>query len=201
LFPGLVNHLKDNHYSLLSRKEEAGREEWTKECIDTVGHLYNCPCIAVWVPFNEGWGQFDAAKAYDLILSLDDTRLIDHASGWFDQNKGDFKSIHNYFHKLTVKTEQRAFVFSEFGGYGCYIPDHAYSWQSFGYRIFLTKEAFNDAFEKLYQNEIFPLVGKGLSAAVYTQLSDVEDEVNGLFTYDRKICKINSPVTAPGGVK
>lgn len=197
LFPRLVNHLKDNHYALLSRKEEAGRTEWTNECIETVERLYNCPCIAVWVPFNEGWGQFDAAKAAELVRSLDQTRLIDHASGWFDQKKGDFKSIHNYFHKLKVKPEQkRAVVFSEFGGYGCYITDHSYSWQSFGYRIYLTKEDFNEAFQSLYAKEIIPLVNKGLAAVVYTQLSDVEDEVNGLFTYDRRVCKVSA---LPGG--
>jgi hypothetical protein len=194
LFPGFAGQLKDNHYALLSRKEEEGRKEWTKECAATVEHLYNCPCIAVWVPFNEGWGQFDAGKAYELIRSLDNTRLIDHASGWFDQKKGDFKSIHNYFHKLKVKPEQRAYVFSEFGGYACYIPDHAYSWKSFGYRIFLTKEELNEAFQKLYRQEIFPFIKKGLAAAVYTQLSDVEDEVNGLFTYDRRICKVKALV-------
>lgn len=191
VFPSFGSCLKDNRYRLLARKSEEGRKEWTSECIETVKHLYNCPSIAVWVPFNEGWGQFDSGKAVDIIRQLDQTRLIDHASGWFDQKKGDFKSIHNYFHKLKVKTEQRAVVFSEFGGYACYIPDHTYSWQVFGYRIFLTKEDFNEAFLKLYREEINQLIPKGLSAAVYTQLSDVEDEINGLFTYDRKVCKVS----------
>lgn len=199
VFPKLINHLKDNHYGLLARKSEEGRKEWIAECKETVNHLYNCPSIAVWVPFNEGWGQFDAGNAAELIRSIDNTRLIDHASGWFDQKKGDFKSIHNYFHKLEVKTEQRAVIFSEFGGYACYIPDHSYSMQVYGYRIYLTKEDFNEAFQKLYQNEIVKLIGEGLAAAVYTQLSDVEDEVNGLFSYDRKVCKVkelNLPLQA-----
>jgi beta-galactosidase/beta-glucuronidase len=191
LFPNLANHLKDRHYGLLARKSEEGRKEWTKECILTVKLLYNCPSIAVWVPFNEGWGQFDAEKAFDLIRRLDNTRLIDHASGWFDQGLGDFKSIHNYFHKLKVKAEQRPVVFSEFGGYGCYIPEHSYSWKVFGYRIYLSKGDLKEAYEKLYQNEITKLIKMGLSATVYTQLSDVEDEVNGLFTYDRKVCKVD----------
>jgi hypothetical protein len=188
-----MNHLKDNCYGLLSRESEEGRKEWTMECVRTVDHLYNCPSIAVWVPFNEGWGQFDAEKAVELIRQIDKTRLIDHASGWFDQKKGDFKSIHNYFHNLKVKKEKnRAVVFSEFGGYACYIPGHAYSMQAYGYRIYLTKEDFDEAYQKLYKKEVLPLIGKGLSAAVYTQLSDVEDEVNGLFTYDRKVCKVSA---------
>ncbi|HWT75757.1 MAG TPA: glycoside hydrolase family 2, partial [Mobilitalea sp.] len=167
-----------------------GRNEWLKECRETIEHLYNCPSIAVWVPFNEGWGQFDAAKAAELIRDLDGTRLIDHASGWFDQKAGDFKSVHNYFHPLALKTEERAVVFSEIGGYACYIPEHVFSWQIYGYRIYLTKEELDEAFQSLYRKELRGLIRKGLSAVVYTQLSDVEDEVNGLFTYDRKICKI-----------
>lgn len=191
LFPGLFTNMKDKHYKRLGRENEIGRREWTAECQSTVELLYNCPCVAVWVPFNEGWGQFDAAKAVDLIRELDSTRLIDHASGWFDQKEGDFKSIHNYFHKLKVKVEKRPLALSEFGGYACYIKDHSYSWQIYGYRIYLTPEDFNRAYQKLYEDEISKLIKKGLSAAVYTQLSDIEDEVNGLFTYDRKICKVD----------
>jgi beta-galactosidase/beta-glucuronidase len=194
LFPNLANCIiKDKnykHYKRLGRKDEKGRQEWLKECIDTVNCLYNCPCIAVWVPFNEGWGQFDAAAVYELIQTVDKTRLIDHASGWFDQGAGDFKSIHNYFHRLKVKAGKRPVVLSEFGGYACYIADHSYSWQIYGYRIYLTKEDLNKDFQKLFLEEIPKLKKKGLAAAVYTQLSDVEDEVNGLVTYDRKVCKV-----------
>lgn len=191
-FPFFAKMIKDKHYGLLGRENEAGREEWLKECIETVEHLYNCPSIAVWVPFNEAWGQFDAKKVYGIIRHADNTRLIDHASGWFDQKCGDFKSIHNYFHSLKVKREKRPVVFSEFGGYACYIKDHSYSWQIFGYRIYINEEALNEAFQKLYQDEITKLKKKGLAAVVYTQISDVEDEVNGLFTYDRKVCKVKA---------
>ncbi len=190
LFPKLVSRMKDNHYRLLGRKKEEGRKEWTTECHETIQLLYNCPSIVVWVPFNEGWGQFDAVKAFDMIREMDETRLIDHASGWFDQKVGDFKSIHNYFHPLKVVLEKRPVILSEFGGYACYIADHSYSMQIYGYRIYLTKEDLNEAYQKLYNIEIENLITKGLSAAVYTQLSDVEDEVNGLFTYDRKLCKV-----------
>jgi hypothetical protein len=190
LLPNLTHLVKDNHYRLLGRKHKEGREEWTKECKETVNLLYNCPSIIVWVPFNEGWGQFDALKAYELIKELDATRLIDHASGWFDQGGGDFKSIHNYFHLLKVIPEKRPVVLSEFGGYACYIPEHSYSYQIYGYRIYLTKEDLDQAFQNLYAKEIKELIKQGLSAAVYTQVSDVEDEVNGLYTYDRKVCKV-----------
>jgi hypothetical protein len=190
LFPGIASRIKDKHYRLFGRRDEAGRREWTEECKATVRLLYNQSSLAVWVPFNEGWGQFDALKAVELIRSLDDTRLIDHASGWYDQQGGDFDSIHNYFHPLSLTMKKRAAILSEFGGYACYIKDHAYSWQIYGYRIYLTKEEFEEAFRRLLDEDILKLKEAGLSAAVYTQLTDVEDEVNGLLTYDRRVCKI-----------
>jgi beta-galactosidase/beta-glucuronidase len=192
LFPKLAAHIKDKHYYLFGRRNEAGRQEWSVECRETVKHLYNSPSIVVWVPFNEGWGQFDAVKAYELIKEIDSMRLIDHASGWFDQGIGDFESIHNYFHPLQSSYKKRPIIFSEFGGYACYIAEHSYSWQVYGYRIYLTKEDFDEAYQKLYRKEIEKLKISGLSAVVYTQLTDVEDEVNGLLTYDRKVCKVNT---------
>ncbi len=190
-FPGLVSRVKDNCYFLFSRANKKGRKEWSIECKKTVELLYNCPSVAVWVPFNEGWGQFDAAKAVKLIRGLDKTRLIDQASGWFDQMGGDFSSVHNYFRKLDVVLENRAVVLSEFAGYVCYIPKHSFSEHIYGYKIYINKKHLNKAFQDLYRNEIKELIKKGLSGAVFTQLSDVEDEVNGLMTYDRKVCKVN----------
>lgn len=194
IFPWLQSRIKDSHYSLFGRKSEEGRLEWIRECEETVAHLYNCPSIIVWVPFNEAWGQFDATKAYQRIHDMDPNRLIDHASGWYDQQCGDFKSIHNYFHPFRVKSEQRPYILSEFGGYACYTPDHSFSMQIYGYRIYLTREELDLAYQALMKKEISVLIKEGLSASVYTQLTDVEDEVNGLLTYDRKICKV-SPVT------
>lgn len=191
LFPWIAGFIKDNHYKMFGRKNIEGRQEWIRECEDTVHHLYNCPSIVTWVPFNEAWGQFDSKLTYERIRELDTTRLVDHASGWYDQKCGDFKSIHNYFHPLKVKTQKRPYVLSEFGGYACYINEHSYSMQIFGYRIYLTKEDLNRDYQRLINHDIRELETQGLSAAVYTQLSDVEDEVNGLFTYDRKICKVN----------
>ncbi|HKL98307.1 MAG TPA: glycoside hydrolase family 2 [Mobilitalea sp.] len=190
IFPGIASRIKDKHYRWFGRSEEAGRLEWTRECMETVRHLYNQPCIGVWVPFNEGWGQFDAIKAVEQIREYDNTRLIDHASGWYDQSGGDFESKHNYFHPLRLDISERAAALSEFGGYACYISEHSYSLSVYGYRIYPNKEELNKAYQKLYREDIEGLKEKGLSASVYTQLSDVEDEVNGLFTYDRRVCKV-----------
>lgn len=196
IFPWMAGLIKDRRYSLFGRKAVEGREEWTRECEETVRLLYNNPSIIVWVPFNEGWGQFDANKATELIRSIDESRLIDQASGWYDQKGGDFKSVHNYFHPLkhTPDKHGRAVILSEFGGYACYIPKHSYSPMIYGYRIYANAEDLEEALQKLYQEDIKELQKKGISAVVYTQLSDVEDEVNGIFTYDRRVCKIFRPL-------
>lgn len=184
-------HTKDNHYRLQSRASEEGRTLWEQELTEMIAHLYNVPSIAVWVPFNEGWGQFDAARIADKVKALDSTRPIDHASGWFDQGAGDFKSVHNYFRTLKVKPEAtRAFVISEYGGYACHVAEHSSVDRIYGYKKFDTIEALNTGYHNLITNQLLPLEAKGLCGAVYTQLSDVEEEVNGLVTYDRRVEKI-----------
>jgi hypothetical protein len=192
VFPNLMNRLKDNHYKLLSRADEAGRKEWEQECLDTVAHLYNVPSLAVWVPFNEGWGQFDALRITDLIMQRDPTRPVDHASGWFDQKGGSFNSVHNYFRKLTaLPDKERAFVISEYGGYACHIEGHSSVSTQYGYKTFADTEALTKAYHELVEDQLFTLIDQGLSGAVYTQLSDVEEETNGLVTYDRRVVKIH----------
>lgn len=190
VIPKALFIIKDNRYSLFARMNENGRTAWLKECKETVELLYNCPSIAVWVPFNEGWGQFDSEKVVNLIKEVDKSRLIDHASGWFDQKNGDFLSIHNYFRKLKFKPDKRAIVLSEYAGYACYIKGHSFSHKVYGYKIFKDIESLNQKVQSLFQYEMKEHIKKGLSGAVYTQLADVEDEVNGLLTYDRKVCKI-----------
>lgn len=189
ILPFLTRKIKDSHYQIFSRTDGAAREQWQAECLATVGLLYNCPCIGLWVPFNEGWGQFDALKITEMIRRADSTRLIDHASGWCDQGGGDVRSEHNYFHALRVKKDKRPFVLSEYGGYSCAVKGHTYADISYGYRKYKTPEAFAAAFKKL-QKKIRKMEKKGLSGAVYTQLSDVEEEDNGLCTFDRKRIKI-----------
>ena len=189
--PFLGRVIKDNLYSIFARKSEEGRRLWEEECKGTVEHLYNVPSISTWVPFNEAWGQFDAARVAEDVKSQDPTRTVDHASGWFDQKAGDFNSVHNYFRKLKVeKDEKRAFVISEYGGYACHISGHSSVERIFGYKKFDTLEDLSNAYHELYEGQVLPLVKQGLSGVVYTQLSDVEEEVNGLVTYDRKVVKI-----------
>lgn len=184
--------IKDNHYKFFSRQDEEGRREWRDECEATIRQLYNCPSIATWVVFNEGWGQFDAEKGVELVRSLDDTRLIDQASGWFDQKGGDMRSVHNYFRKQKVERDKygRAFVVSEYGGYAWCVPGHSFSEGVFGYRNYTDKESLDAGVRGLIDGEIKSLIEKGLAGAVYTQVSDIEEEVNGLMTYDRKVIKV-----------
>ena len=189
--PFLGRVIKDNLYGIFARKSEEGRRLWEEECKGTIEHLYNVPSISTWVPFNEAWGQFDAARVAEDVKSQDPTRTVDHASGWFDQKAGDFNSVHNYFRKLKVeKDEKRAFVISEYGGYACHIAGHSSVERIFGYKKFDTLGDLSNAYHELYEGQVLPLIEKGLSGVVYTQLSDVEEEVNGLVTYDRKVVKI-----------
>lgn len=198
LFPHMTRHTKDHHYRLFSRANADGRSAWEKECQETIEHLYNVPSLAVWVPFNEGWGQFDASRIAEMIHEKDPSRPVDHASGWFDQKGGDFRSIHNYFRPLQVKLDgNRAFVISEYGGYACRIPDHSSVDRIYGYQKFDTIGETEVAFRQLVREQLFPLIDQGLSGAIYTQLSDVEEEVNGLVTYDRKVVKLFSLSAAP----
>lgn len=193
LSPSLASHLKDSHYSLLSRKNKSARDFWEKECSDMIQYLKFFPSIAIWVPFNEGWGQFDTVRITEMIRQLDPTRPIDSASGWFDQNCGDFVSVHNYFRPLSVsvkKWENRAFFLSEYGGYACPVKGHTSVDRIFGYKRYESASEFRFAYEDLIQKSLLPLKKQGLSGAVYTQLSDVEEEVNGILTYDRKINKV-----------
>lgn len=187
----LSERIKDNNYFMFSRNDPLGRAEFLKETKETIQLLYNHPCIAMWVLFNEGWGQFDAVKVTDYVNSLDSTRTIDSTSGWFDQNTGDVKSLHIYFTPIRFKKESRAVVLSEFGGYALKIKEHCYSKKLFGYRIYRNKHSLQKAYNKLYYRKIVPGIKDGLSACVYTQLTDVEEEINGLMTYDRKILKVN----------
>ena len=199
LFPGLSRRIKDNHYHLLAQSHREGRKEWKQECMETIRHLYNVPSLAVWVPFNEAWGQFDAAAVCDMVQKEDPSRLIDHASGWFDQKKGHFRSIHNYFRPLQGECEtERGCVISEYGGYACLVPGHSSVNRMYGYRKYDNCESLSKAYHTLINDQLLPLKEQGLSGGVYTQLSDIEEEVNGLVTYDRRIVKITPTSKVPG---
>ena len=158
----------------------------------TVKLLYNSPSVCLYTIFNEAWGQFDTARVHTYLLSLDKTRLIDANSGWFDMHVGTMNSKHIYFKKINLEFDDRAMIISEFGGYSCKLPDHSFNLDdTYGYRFFTDLQEFEDAFVKLYEDEVIPYIEKGLCATIYTQVSDVEEETNGILTYDRKVCKLN----------
>ena len=185
-------HLDDSWYPLFGRTNVTARKAFLNELRDMVTTLYNHPCIAVWVPFNEGWGQFDSQTAVQVIRSVDKTRTIDPASGWHDQGFGDVRSLHVYFQKYRFQPDKlgRATLLSEFGGYVHRVEGHAIGGKSVGYKTCDAPLSLEYALQALYDEQIRPAIAQGLSAAVYTQLSDVEHELNGLVTYDRSIVKL-----------
>ena len=174
---------------LLSRRSEASREEYGRELEATVEALRGHPCIGCWVPFNEGWGQFDAAQAVETLRALDPDRLVDEASGWYDQGGGDVDSRHNYFYPLHLRPGRRTVALSEYGGIAWPMPGHEPPRRTYGYGTAKSRAELTGRYRKLQLETVLPQLRNGLSALVYTQVSDVEDEVNGLFTYDRQEVK------------
>ena len=174
---------------LLSRRSEASREEYGRELEATVEALRGHPCIGCWVPFNEGWGQFDAAQAVETLRTLDPGRLVDEASGWYDQGGGDVDSRHNYFYPLHLRPGRRTVALSEYGGIAWPMPGHEPPRRTYGYGTAKSRAELTGRYRKLQLETVLPQLRNGLSALVYTQVSDVEDEVNGLFTYDRQAVK------------
>ena len=168
------------------------REVFLRDMRGTMEHLYNFPSIVYYTVFNEGWGQFSADKAYRIAKQLDSTRIIDATSGWFTRKESDVDSRHVYFKAVRLgKLKDRPVIISEFGGYSHRVAGHLFGEKNYGYRLFDSKESFTAAVEKLYGEEILPFIKGGISGLVYTQLSDVEDETNGLITYDRRHVKIS----------
>ena len=190
VLPFIGVNLDDTNYKTFKRTDASQRESYYKELREMLDALYNCPCIAVWVPFNEGWGQFDSAKAYKFIKEFDKTRVVDSTSGWHDRGVTDVISKHIYFTPIKVKAGAKPYVLSEFGGFSNRVNGHTFNNKMFGYKIYNSPESLAKAYKKTFEKVIIPQISKGLSATVYTQLTDVEDELNGLLTYDRKVVKI-----------
>ncbi|QNO37684.1 glycoside hydrolase family 2 [Protaetiibacter sp. SSC-01] len=186
----------DRRYAAFGRADAEGRAEFLRELDETIELLRNSPAVVTWVPFNEGWGQFDAASVAERVRALDPDRIVDHASGWHDQRAGDLRSLHVYFQPIRPARwwgrDGRALVVSEYGGYNLRLPGHDYPEREFGYRRAKDSAELTAQYERLHRREIIPALEHGLSATVYTQLSDVEDESNGILTADRTEVKLDA---------
>ncbi len=194
LLPFLGFHLKDTekNYKRFGRANAESRKEYYEELDVTFNYLKNTVSLGTWVPFNEGWGQFESVKATEILKGYDSTRIIDSVSGWHDQGKktSDLKSLHIYFTPVKAPKDERVVVLSEFGGYSHKKPGHVFSPnKSFGYRIYNSDKSLAKAFKNLFEKTLYKQAKKGFAASVYTQVSDVEEEINGLITYDRKEIK------------
>ena len=175
-----------------NNKGDEARKQFELELKRLVENFYNHPCIIMWVPFNEGWGQHDTPRYSRLVKEWDPTRLVNEASGWSNRESGDVRDIHSYPGPAAPPNEEkRVAVLGEFGGLG--LPVKGHTWQdekNWGYRSYETREQLTDAYVALL-GRLRPLIGSGLSAAVYTQTTDVEVEVNGYMTYDRAMIKVD----------
>jgi hypothetical protein len=180
-------------------QDEEVRRKFLKGMEATVKQLKNHPSICYWTIFNEGWGQFDSDHVYEQFVKLDDSRFIDSTSGWFRRGKTDVDSRHVYFRKVKLQGDgKKPLVLSEFGGKTFKCEDHVFNPdKSYGYGGCDSLQALQEAVKDLYMNEVLPCVGRGLCAAVFTQVSDVEDEINGLLTYDRKVEKLSPEEMLP----
>ena len=190
-----IQKLDDRNF----HKNPASRRRFLEGAAATVKQLKNHPCICYWTVFNEAWGQFDSDNVFTQFKTLDDTRFIDSTSGWFRREKSDVDSRHVYFRKVKLRGDGvKPLVLSEFGGKTYKAEGHVFNPdKSYGYGGCKTREELNEAVVKLYLDEIVPCVKEGLCAAIYTQVSDVEDEINGLLTYDRKVEKLDAEKLLP----
>lgn len=160
---------------------------------DTMEHLYNHPSIVGYTIFNEGWGQFDSDEVGRCLREVDNTRFLDYTSGWFAQKDSDVESLHIYFDTMEIpENKDKPILVSECGGFSHLVPEHYYScYGSYGYGTCENQEVLTDTIIKMYEDMIIPAIPKGLCGCIYTQLGDVEDEINGFYTYDRRVCKVN----------
>lgn len=188
-----IGFIKAKHKNYNSNRSNLDSQRYfEKEMPDFVNHFKNYTSTCLWCLFNEGWGQFDATRLTEKLRSLDSTRPIDSASGWFLEGAGDIDSRHVYFHRPWIFNHKKQVLFlSEFGGYSFLIKDHFYGKEVYGYKALENKEDLLFWLKKTYYKWLIPLIRKrGLCGSVYTQLTDVEEEANGLLTYDRMVKKV-----------
>jgi len=181
---------------IFRHKAKKSQKIFVETMRQTIEHLYSFPSVLYYTIFNEGWGQFSADKMYEVAKDLDPTRIYDSTSGWFYRVKSDVDSRHVYFKPIRLeKVTDKPIVISEFGGYSHRVEGHLYGSAEYGYKSFESVDEYEQSIIKLYGEEIKPLIKGGICGLVYTQISDVEDETNGLITYDRKILKLNAEKT------
>jgi len=178
-------------------RDDRGKLDFRKEFFirhseDTVRHLYNHPSIVSYTIFNESWGQFHADMVYRKLKAVDPTRLYDATSGWFAQHESDFDSEHIYFRTVKLKPKVRPMLLSECGGYSLFIPGHTFGEKQYGYGKCRSIDEFTARIVDMYKKMVLPAIPQGLCGSIITQLSDVEDEINGLYTYDRKVLKVKA---------
>ena len=171
--------------------DEPRKKYWVQHSKETIEALYNHPCIIAYTLFNEGWGQFESDAAYTMMKSVDPTRLYDSTSGWFPQSRSDFDSLHIYFRTPDIEPKERPALLSEFGGYSYPVDGHRSTKKTYGYGACRSKEELTEKIVSAYEKMVIPAIKKGLCGSIYTQVSDVEDEINGLVTYDREVVKVD----------
>ena len=183
----------DAHRKRLGAGDAAYRAEWRATCKETMRELMGHPSLVIWTLFNEGWGQFDSAAAYEMARGIDATRPIVATSGWYDQGAGDIRGVHNYFRDMRVWRDRRhgrPFAVSEFGGFAHHVAEHSVMDDLYGYEVYEDCGAWQKAVRGLLA-EMDALEPKGLVGYVYTQVSDIEEEINGILTYDRRVNKLD----------
>lgn len=199
LWSGLRIYKRDDttkrRFKQAKRDSVESRLDFERELKEMVDALYNVPSIAMWIPFNEAWGQYDAKRIAKWCKDYDRLRLVDEASGWFHQGGGDVHSLHIYQKPLYISKKilnNRVYVISEYGGKTLRIEGHTWKGKKeIGYGKETTVQALTDSYTSLISNELRPIAKEGCSGTVYTQLSDVEDEINGFVTYDREVLKVD----------
>jgi beta-galactosidase/beta-glucuronidase len=201
IFPYLGIDCSEKKIKKINKINADRKANFEQEMKDTVKQLSMHPSILVWTLFNEAWGQHDTKAYYEQLKKLDSTRLIDVTSGWYDRKLGDFDSVHRYFlaykghpHRHQEQRRNRILSLSEFGGYTLGMTEHLGSTQIAGYAKFKNTKELSNEYQKLYLSQIIPSQKQGTSIFIYTQLSDVEDEMNGLITFDRKVTKVDEDV-------
>jgi hypothetical protein len=170
------------------------KEFFIKHSEDTVRYLEGFGCIVYYTVFNEGWGQFESLRVTKRLKEIDPDKIYDAASGWFKPKKTDVSSDHFYYHKIKHHKWKGPVIISECGGFARLIKDHSYSPDkiyAYGYDKLNTCEAFTDRIVRMYDEEVIPNMSQGICGSIYTQLSDVETEMNGLYTFDRAECKVD----------